>query len=175
MENLIWDFNRASGLHALPQAEAVQRQMNQFAEESDEFWKAWAKGDKLKMLDGLADMIFVMESLQDLESHLPPLSLKLGGLSESINGCVYVSGFDDEVVGEAYERVCYSNLTKFDDNEDDAIKTHHKHIAHNRPVETVKVGDYWVCRLTEDVEGFGHKGKILKSHKFKTVNLEDLV
>ena len=175
MENLIREWNTLSGLRDLPQSEAMRRQMIQFAEETCEFWKAWTKGDAVEMLDGVADMMFVMESLQDLEANLYPKWLEYEAISESINGCICASGFEDEVVGEAYERVCYSNLTKFDNNEQGAIKTHHYHLAHNRPVETVKVGDYWVCRLTEDVAGFGHKGKVLKSVNFKPVMLEDLI
>jgi len=175
MENLIREWNTLSGLRDLPQAVAIERQRNQFAEETCEFWKAWRKGDEVEMLDGVADMMFVLESLQDLEAHLHPYWIKLGAMADMIYICNDTAGFHSDLVNEAYERVCHSNMTKFDDNEQDAIKTHHYHLAHNRPVETIERNGWYVCRLTEDVYGFGHKGKVLKSVNFKPVTLEDLI
>lgn len=175
MENLIREWNTLSGLRDLPQVEAIERQRNQFAEEAEEFWKAWRDNDAIGMLDGIADMMFVMESLQDLEAHLPPYWMKLGAIADIIYSCNDAAGFQSGLVNEAYERVCISNLSKFDDNEQDAIKTHHYHLAHNRPVETIERNGWYICRLLEDVVGFGHKGKILKSVNFKPVMLDDLL
>ena len=159
----------------LPRDEAIERQRNQFAEEAKEFWDSWRNNDQIGMLDGVADMMFVIESLQDLEAHLYPFWIRLAAIADIVQSCSDIAEFKSDTVIEAYDRVCISNLSKFDDSKEDAIKTHQFHFAYGRPVATIERNGWYICILLDDVEGFGHKGKILKSHKFKTVFLEDLL
>lgn len=167
--NKVQEFNICAGLVDMPAPEAIRLQCKAFAEDAKEFWDAWEDGSEIKMLDAIADSQFVYSSLSLLCFYQ---YRKQTGLNHQIKAMQEIAGVSRDVTDEAFRRVCDSNLTKFDLTENDAIVTREKYDNYETRYEFVN--GLYVTRLDEDCM-IGHKGKVLKSHNFKPVQLADLV
>jgi hypothetical protein len=166
------NFVTLSGLRDLPLEQAVTRQVKAFCEEAQEFYAAMARGDKLEMLDGLADMRFVSETLYSLESY------SIGVDSSNFMGAFVdaqkMSGLDFNDVEIAFSRVEDNNLDKFDSTPEGAHATLSYYRGEGYPVMQAHRNGYWVTTLIGDYNG-QFAGKVLKRFGFVGVDLKDLV
>ena len=168
----VYDFATLSGLRALPGTEAINRQVKAFCEEAQEFYAAMARGDKLEMLDGLADMRFVAETLYCLESY--SFGVDASNFMGAFVDAQKMSGIDFADVEIAFSRVEDNNLDKFDSTPEGAHCTLSYYRGEGYPVEQVHKNGYWVTKLTADHNG-QFAGKVLKRFGFVGVDLRDLV
>ena len=139
-------------------------------EETCEFWTAWAKRDRVEMLDGIADVMFVNVALYHLDWHLnggaPENYHNVGDAFDSL---IKAAGFSEHQAHEAMDIVCASNLSKFDDNERDAhttaLKYMHLGIDTNQR-KCMTTGKYATFsahdQLGSDCKTY-QRGKLLKS------------
>ncbi len=166
------NFVTLSGLRDLSGDEAIKRQVKSFCEEAKEFYAAMARGDKLEMLDGLADMRFVAETLYCLESN--SFGVDASDFMVAFVSAQNMSGIDFDDVEIAFSRVEDNNLDKFDSTPEGAHCTLSYYRGEGYPVEQIHKNGYWVTRLTADHNG-QFAGKVLKRFGFVGVDLKDLV
>ena len=168
----VQEFVTLSGLRALTTKVAVERQVKAFCEEAQEFYSAMAKGDRLGMLDGLADMRFVAETLYTLESY--SVGVNASFYTMAYDATAEIAGFDLCDLETAFSRVEENNLDKFDTTAEGAHSTISFWRGEGFPVEQEYKNGYWVTRLTQDYQGL-YAGKILKRYGFTGVDLRDVV
>ena len=170
------NFVTLSGLRALPGTEAINRQVKAFCEEAQEFYAAMARGDKLEMLDGLADMRFVAETLCILESCTDSQNLAhfYRYFYKAYEAAEELSGLDFNDVEIAFSRVEDNNLDKFDSTPEGAHCTLSYYRGEGYPVMQAHRNGYWVTTLIGDYNG-QFAGKVLKRFGFVGVDLKDLV
>jgi len=170
------NFVTLSGLRDLPGDEAIKRQVKAFCEEAQEFYSAMARGDKLEMLDGLADMRFVAETLYILETGTDSQNIVhfYRYFYKAYEAAQELSGIDFADVEIAFSRVEDNNLDKFDSTPEGAHCTLSYYRGEGYPVEQIHKNGYWVTRLTADHNG-QFAGKVLKRFGFVGVDLKDLV
>ena len=158
-----------TGLYEIDQQEATSRQLNAFYEEAAEFFTAMGQNNRLEILDGLADMMFVSETLNKLGID----GKRLADIYRIIRCATDLANMDD-VVDEAFNRVCDNNLDKFDTDCNSAHVSLSYWRGEGYPIEQTYIDGYWVVRLMRDYEGL-YAGKILKRYGFVGVDLKDLV
>ena len=170
------NFVTLSGLRDLPGDEAIKRQVKAFCEEAQEFYSAMARGYKLEMLDGLADMRFVAETLYILETGTDSQNIAhfYRYFYKAYEAAQELSGIDFADVEIAFNRVEDNNLDKFDSTPEGAHCTLSYYRGEGYPVEQIHKNGYWVTRLTADHNG-QFAGKVLKRFGFVGVDLKDLV
>ena len=106
-------FLEVAGVHGT-QADYELYEGKLLPEESQEFFKAYAQKDRKEMLDGLADMEFEQWCLAIFENEKLNTLDAATDWSAVIEPCVRLSTFTYSDVRKALDRVCDSNLTKFD-------------------------------------------------------------
>ena len=139
-------------------------------EETCEFWTAWAKRDRVEMLDGIADVMFVNWALYHLDWHINGSDVdNYHNTGDAVDSIVTASGFSVDEAQEACHIVYASNLSKFDDNERDAhttaLKYMHLGIDTNQR-KCMTTGKYATFsahdQLGSDCKTY-QRGKLLKS------------
>jgi hypothetical protein len=114
-------------------------------EELEELKESFKNEDVVEVLDAYMDIIF----------------LALGGLIRH--------GYKD-IVNDAFNEVCNSNLSKYDENYEDACLT--EQLYKIKQVETYKeyseIYDVFLTKRKED-------GKVLKSHKYQEPKLKQFL
>lgn len=163
-------FLEVTGLNKNPKA--VNNQLKALDEEINELSNALEMKDKIQILDGLGDVCFIIQTLMVLDPK--------GDYHKLLNDIVYVNTHS-KLVDELVDRVCDSNLSKFDLDENEAVNTQLWY-GKIKDIETYidKVGDYYINKSAKtQTDNTGKEifhDKILKSaSNFKDIKVKDLV
>lgn len=167
------DFLKLTGMLDIPRQEAIERQRAQLAEEIKEFVEAWQSKDRLAMLDAIADVYFVWETLYELGWNITHGIDRNGyrTIKDVVMEIIHHDMFSTDTIEVALDRVCDNNLSKFDSTLEDALETRTLYDKINHKTRFEVIDGMYVTKSQET----STYGKVLKSHKFVPVNLEDLI
>lgn len=169
--------------------QSFEDQYNALNEEIKETKKAYIENNKVEILDGIADVLFVTMTLDILAMKMPGFKKNVYAVMTS-----YVSSASLEPISEVLEilspeemsllvnEACVSNLTKFDTTKEEAdvTKRHYENLG--LKVSTVYNSDTKLYVTVSDIEQTDVNGKqyfankVLKSKpNFKEPNFEQFL
>jgi hypothetical protein len=160
-------FMRITGMFDKPLI-AIENQHKQLEEEAHELFLAYVSDDTLEVLDGIGDCVFVDVSIDLLKEHLqhyvPPCKALY-----TFRGLMYTIEPTDALTSACLGAVVVSNLSKFDQSQDEVSLTEAHYFALGVEVESLydEESNLWYVKVTKDctdINGkFYHSGKVLKS------------
>jgi predicted HAD superfamily Cof-like phosphohydrolase len=114
----------------------------------------------------------IKEELSELEEAISrgdivEVSDALGDLMVVLSGTILEFGLGDKF-NDIFNEIHKSNMSKAASSMEEAEETLHKYLEEGIKAHSVKVGDKWVILRTDD-------DKVLKSIKYKKVNLEKIL
>jgi len=159
----VLEFLEIAGIEFNQQSVNLYRKL--LVKEIGKFWEAWEARDRWQMMNAICDISFIYDSLYYMDWHINGHQNYHDTLN-TIMGLSKVAEFTSEQVMECYEIVCHSNLSKFDNDLDEAVSTDLKYTKLNFDTHHLLLVGSGKYATFSSLDQFGNDGKLYPKGEF---------